>query len=403
MNEWREDNFLERLTHNSREHAGPGSCPETEILCSTAGSESNGPISAKLLKHIEHCEMCSNLWHRLALFDQPESLGLDSEAIEVERRLDSWLKGFLVAQPGTIQAQPDVSAPKLLSYPLKGRRLWKMEWALAAAAIAVIAVGVGHFRRPITAQTPAPMTAQTTAEGQSLARANSQAPFEKHSATEQNPQEGGRENARASRPSKVVSPRKITAPAPVPNSSPTIPSSPVALAPSQSLSDGATITARTAPPASNSASPAYRGSGFARNGVRINAASPRAGVPPTVQLPAGTRIWLTLDSVASDPDGRFQFRAVLLLPVAASGTLLLDKGVQVLGSGRTIQNETSIQITELATNGQRYILSPASSGVSKIPGSGKAVRFESGQVLEMWVDSASTFAAAGGSSASPPN
>lgn len=401
MNEWREDNFLERLTHNSREHACPGFCREIEILCSTAGSESNGPISAKLRKHIEHCEMCSNLWHRLALFDQPESLGLDSEAIEVERRLDSWLKGFLAAQPGTIQAPPDVSAPKLLAYPLKGRRLWKMEWALAAAAIAVIAVGIVYFRRSITAQTPVQMTAQTNAEGQSLAQAHSPAAFEKHSATEQHPLEGGRENARGSRPSKVVSSPKIATPAPIPNSSPTIPPSPVAPAPSQSLSDGATITARTAPPASNSASPAYRSSGFARNGVRINATSPRPTVPPTVQLPAGTRIWLTLDSVASDPDGHFQFRAVLLLPVTASGTLLLDKGAQVMGSGQTIQDRTSIQITELVTSGQRYKLSPASSGVSKIPGSGKAVRFENGQVLEMWLDSVSTFEAVVDSSASP--
>ena len=72
-------------------------------------------------------------------------------------------------------------------------------------------------------------------------------------------------------------------------------------------------------------------------------------------------------------------------------------------SGQTIQNRASIQITELVTSGRPYKLSPASTEVSKMPGSGKAVRFESGQVLEMWPDSASTFEAPVGSNVSPPN
>ena len=54
-----------------------------------------------------------------------------------------------------------------------------------------------------------------------------------------------------------------------------------------------------------------------------------------------------------------------------------------MGSGQTIQNQTSIRFAELVTSRQLYELGPASTGVSKMPGSGKALRLESGQVLEL--------------------
>jgi hypothetical protein len=423
MSEWREDNFLEKLAHSSPKHAGINLCPEAQSLCTRADSEETGTISGKLSQHIEHCSVCSDLHRRLMLFDQPASLGLDSDAIEAEKRLDSWLKGFLASQSMNSQAPLVVSAPSTV--PLRStsnpRPFWQMQWALAATAIAVIALGVLYIRRSITAQAPAPMIAQATSDGRSPAQAESQVPTEQVSATEQHPQAVAPKPPRTSGSSKVVSPPRPAANVPNQppdahqNNSPTIQPAPVVLAPqvatrtpslpanapNQSASAN-TITPRTATvaPVSRSSGPLMQAPGVPA--ARTNTAS-RSTAPPTVQLPAGTRIWLTLDSVTSQPEGRFQFRATLLLPVTASGTLLLGKGAQVIGSGQTIQNETSIQITELVTSGQRYKLSPASSGVSKMSGSGKAVRFESGQVLEMWLDSLSTFVAAGGSSTGPPN
>jgi len=99
-----------------------------------------------------------------------------------------------------------------------------------------------------------------------------------------------------------------------------------------------------------------------------------------------------LNSVNSLPEGRFQFQASLLLPVTdPSGAVLFEKGAQVLCSSQTADGKTSVQITEIASQGLRYRSSSFHRGALNGPAAGKAVSFQSGQVLETWLDSPSTF------------
>ena len=70
MSEWQEDNFLERLAHDSKEDAVPMLCPEVEALYVGSDSGGVGPISAQLHQHIEHCPLCLDLQRRLDLFDR---------------------------------------------------------------------------------------------------------------------------------------------------------------------------------------------------------------------------------------------------------------------------------------------------------------------------------------------
>src|SRR5208282_253065 len=91
-------------------------------------------------------------------------------------------------------------------------------------------------------------------------------------------------------------------------------------------------------------------------------------------------------------DGQFEFAGTLLLPVTASNLLILDKGIPITGFGVTSGTQTSLTITGFAFRGSHYKLQshPSSSGLQKAA-SGKVVQFQSGKVVEMWLDSSSTF------------
>jgi len=118
--------------------------------------------------------------------------------------------------------------------------------------------------------------------------------------------------------------------------------------------------------------------------------------PSRIDLPAGTRIWLKLDSVIPDSEGNFQFKALLLLPVTSSGQVLIDKGAQVFGHGKIVKGQASLQITEIASEGRDYRPDSSASRVPSESASGKTVSFQSGQVLEMWLVSRAAFHAESG-------
>jgi hypothetical protein len=110
------------------------------------------------------------------------------------------------------------------------------------------------------------------------------------------------------------------------------------------------------------------------------------------KLEAGTRLWIRLNSVKRQPGGSFTFQGSLLLPVNRAHEVLLDRGTEVNGSGSVSQGRTSLFITELVVQGARYILSGATGATdARPPGTGGAVQFDSGQVLEMWLASSSTY------------
>ena len=143
MSDWREDNFLERLTHSSSKGAGNAQCPAAELLSATVELEGANAVSDELSRHMKECPVCREIQQRLALFDQGDMADSDPQVIESERRLDSWMKGLLSSRrlnsPSPAAAGVSELVPRAAI--LKGRPLWSIRWALAAAATIAIAAG----------------------------------------------------------------------------------------------------------------------------------------------------------------------------------------------------------------------------------------------------------------------
>jgi hypothetical protein len=413
MSEWREDDFLERLAHSSPKRMGPGVCPEAEILCASVESEGTGPISAKLAQHIERCPACSDLRRRLVLFDQPESIGLDPDAMEAERCLDSWLKGFLASEARNPQVPSTASTPMAVLYPSapRTRWFWKMQWALAAASMVMFTVGVVYIWRSIAARTPATEMARAARDQLAPTPLESPASPKTVPVDQARTQTVAPENSQGPKSFKVdSSAQKDTASASRPE---------LAVAPGREPQTGA----QTTPPVATEAPTVAENSSAPPSGTPVHPilpperaslsqrtiqAAPRAEASidcvtcSPIRISAGTRIWISLESTTVQNDGRFQFEGRLLLPVSVLNSVVLEKGTPVAGFGSTSGGQTSVQITEFVLDGSRYKLrKDSTAGVPQAAGTGKTVQFESGKIWEMWLDSAAVFEATGASGASP--
>ena len=359
--------------------------------------------------HLAQCPVCSELYSRITLFDQHRNDSMDSVAVEAEKRLDSWLKGFLASQSLKPPVQAAGPAPKIVPLPLtrKARTFRRMQWALAAAAMIVLAAGAIYIRGPFNAPSRAPELART--EQQSPVPLDSRSLSRPITAENQPPMNVARKHSPVLQSPTVSSHAQEPAPSVKQTEPPSAEQVPEDVArttasaegrPSQNASRGP-LTSPTIPASQVALSPKAPMSSAVANAPKRNAATLAPTVPRRVQLSAGIRIWLSLDSKIPETEGRFQFHATLLLPVTDSGTLLLDKDTQVTGFGQTNQKQTVIQITEIVTRGRQFKLSKSSTVGSKAPGVGKAVDFREGRVFEMWLDSVSTFEATGGPSESP--
>jgi len=108
-------------------------------------------------------------------------------------------------------------------------------------------------------------------------------------------------------------------------------------------------------------------------------------------MESGSRLWIVLSSASQTTDGEFKFRGTLLLPAAIGNSIVLDRGTEVSGSGRNNQKETLLQLTEIHAGGVQYVLKRTAGTNAHAPGAGPAVRFDSGQVLEMWLSVESVY------------
>jgi hypothetical protein len=424
MSDWREDNFVERLARRSWRRAALLSCPAADSLGSVAVSAGLAAIPSRLGEHIGLCPTCSDLHRRLLLFDRPANLDLDSDTIQAGERLDSWLKGFLAAQPARSQA-PATPLPKVISFPLSSnpQRFWNVQLVLAAAAMFVIAASALYIRRSTTPHSPTPESARATPNQPPTARSDSQTSPLPMPASQSHPQTAwpktsARPNSSSANKSTVpVSPSESAA---TPEQSTEIASqatSPVEKETPASAENDRVSTPWSAPvhpvlpPAQASLSQgAISRAPAAEVGASSCAACSSSSKPPArsappllIHIPAGTRIWISLGSAIPPDDGPFQFQGTLLLPVTDSGAVLLAAGTPIAGSGRTLQKQTSIQIAEFAIGGQRYRIASAAKPSAEILGAGKAVRFQEGRVFEMWLDSTSAFELLDRSSGTPRN
>jgi len=452
MSEWREDSFLEKLA-DSPKRGGLG-CAEAEALCASVDAEGVSAIPAKLLRHIKHCPICLDLQRRLLLFDQADGSYVDAETVSAEKRLDSWLKGFLASRSFRPQAPHEVLELRAIPKPSIGkpRRFWRIQWALAAAATIVIATSVGYIWHSISALTSSWELARHTPGTQAPGPPNplispmptspGQPPVSSQAAESpalSNPRTHGSSNHGAPPPISAESHALSDRGAPWakgtqgqsaavnPGSSP---STMADNAPAESHEPGAGAVSgmaakqgpegaqrnpplgsnalahaltRTPVPASLSATPAGPAASSAHKTVGPNykpAAGPSTLVP--IYLPAGTRIWVSIESTTAQLDGHFQFTGTLLQAVTVSGVILLDKGTPLAGLGYRSVERKSLQVTECLIRGSRYKLRIA-PGAAELPaGSGKVVEFEGGKVLEMWLETDTILdPVAGGAGVSP--
>jgi hypothetical protein len=113
---------------------------------------------------------------------------------------------------------------------------------------------------------------------------------------------------------------------------------------------------------------------------------------PSLRLEPGAHLLLALSSVKRLPDGSFQFRGTLLLPVPHTGPVALDRGAEVVGAVTVTQGQTSLAVTEFVVQGARYVLKVGNGAMrAQTPGAGRELHFDRSQVLEMWPASTSVY------------
>jgi hypothetical protein len=151
MNDWNEQNFLERLMPRLQGHkpALREPCPDAESLCAFAEDRLSGGARNAIAEHLKYCAECRDINGRLLDFARPPVLVEPAEWTGAEKRLGNWMDGVLrvAGSHGSAAAHPEARRPvgwwNWLASP-------KLTWALGAfAAVAVLAaIVVFHMRSP---------------------------------------------------------------------------------------------------------------------------------------------------------------------------------------------------------------------------------------------------------------
>ncbi len=97
MNDWSEDNFLERLAPQLRQKLGGADspCPDAEALCAVLDGEARQPERDAVVAHLSQCAACAYLGTRLVRFDNEGPTESEAAWNLTRTRLDNWLEGFL--------------------------------------------------------------------------------------------------------------------------------------------------------------------------------------------------------------------------------------------------------------------------------------------------------------------
>lgn len=451
---WSENDFLERLMPQLRRERGGsnGACPDTATVMAVIDGDADEWLRNAYAQHLAQCSACLELDTRLRNFDRPV-LADEREWRQTEKRLDNWMDAFLPSQATVAVAQAVEKRDArggLWQSVWKPGAVWKI--SLATAFLALVAVGVDVYLRlqppvqarqatattnasPATEPVPVPPPVENTPpkiEEPKSPQSQIAAPAVPATAGGALYQHGPM--AAAPKTAPLLKPQRTpeeTATAPSRTGSPETPgaqrnelaaSTPAAAVAAEQTPQPAQPTlppaesqtqASATPPSENAGASPH--SSFGAFSVRP-AASTKTGepqpsetakapaaapVPPRVAVPnppaslhlgSGARLWITLDSVSRHPDDSFTFSGSLLLPLSASGSSTLDRGTTLSGWGSDAQGRTSLVISEIVVGGSHYKLkSRAGAGKVRTTGSGGAVSFDSGKVLEVWLSSDSIY------------
>jgi hypothetical protein len=163
----------------------------------------------------------------------------------------------------------------------------------------------------------------------------------------------------------------------------------------------------TAAPATSAPSTSGGGSGGgslhgfnsfgSRNTSAATAARPKSAVgsapmPQSIQLTAGTRVWIVYRNITHRSDSSFAFTGSLLEPISGTGSTPLGKDTEIDGEGVAVNGKTSLTVEQIVVRGIRYQLKGSGGAVTQgAAGGGAALTFDSGQVQELWLAGPATY------------
>lgn len=478
MTTWNEHSFLERLMpHLQHDNTSKKwTCPDSATLTAFTENQLDGSDRDAIAAHLAQCSKCAELHDRLVSFSKATVAVQDSEWENAEKRIDLWMTGFLDAQMSARQS-PTPARSRATGSELRWswRPSWRFQWAVSAVAVVALLAGAAFLLKPklplgneakqVAVQTPPPVETQSMpapAAGKTEIAPEKPTPTEQMGRSESETVAGKTPmvTAEANRApgNSRVAPHPSAAPqhqetvvaragtprAPTPVPTPALHAPSVVPAPPVST-DSRAAASRKAPSVELATQPVMDTKPFERpsvDGTGGATTPPASGQPPSppagtatsgsaavfYRIEADTRLWIKVNSVSRQPDGSFTFRGALLEPVKQAGTVLLDQGSGIIGSGRVSQGKTSLLIGEVIVGGTHYRLkgavhaplapgarggsqgmhaSPtlgawaggsastgkAASGTrnTQPPGTGPAVEFDAGKVLETWLASTSTY------------
>jgi hypothetical protein len=442
MKPWTEDNYLERLMPQLRQakRVNMESCPDSDLLAAYTEDQLTPFVRGAVTAHLARCAECSDICARLESFSRATVPGEDREWLNVEKRLNNWAEALPSSRTAQVDSASDAKSTQVLAWkdaPRAAFSFWRFGWAVGAvAALGLIIAGLfttnvltrnkgplawfhktpspvqvaqqtqsapsSSLPAPASAQSPAPSTAipdsvstttkpATEPDNPVIARnaAHSQPVPLSHSRT------ASRSAASPAAESNEIASTSAAPPAPntadAKTDESTLASNGSPAAPSQSSSVGA--APQTARPAGQSTSASTESALIRPVGEKISAPPPPVNLPSALQLAAGSRLFFRVNSIHRQADGSFTFSGSLLEPAAlvASGKLL-DKGTELNGSAAEKDGKLTAFVRNFVLQGVSYTVSGASSpGNESAPGAGKAVQFENGAVLEMWLSLASNY------------
>ena len=142
MNDWSEDNFLERLTPQLRMKAdgARGPCPDAETLMAVIEGAASEPEQNTVNEHLSQCAACAELRSRLLSFESASPPEPEPAWTQTETRLDNWMEGFLRSEASPSRA-PQGGKPrrKVIGWESLAnsftRRMTAWRWVVAAALV----------------------------------------------------------------------------------------------------------------------------------------------------------------------------------------------------------------------------------------------------------------------------
>ena len=403
-------------------------CPDAEMLTAFTEGRVSSFVRESVTAHLAQCLECSEICARLVDFAEATVPLQDAEWVNAEKRLENITDGFLFSRvaESSRPAVEKVRVPRV-DAPLRAAAFgWRMLWAVAAAAAVAGVVGGMFLEKRGWWMTSAPV--HVARQGQPLPQVEIPAPAataappneRRKTATIPEPSPNAAEVAKNAAPAvrhKVTGPvgekTRSLPPSTVPNSASGIAANgdnssqiahevtPPELSPNDRSLAGSPAQSSVPSKPANMAHVSESPFGITNSSpahsppAKLWKVAPPAGhtpvLPASLRLDAGTRLWISGVSIDMQPDGSFSFRGTLLQPVAQAG-VVLDQGTELAGSGSVKGGKVTVFVSSLLIRGSTYKVQGASGRLSEqIAGAGKAVQFESGKVMEMWLSSASVY------------